>query len=120
MFRTLFLIFVSVIICTVGQVILKIGMNRIGEIGVHDMWGAVRKIATNPFVILALFLYGTGFFVWAIVLSRADLSMAYPILALSYAMVPLAAWGILGEPISLIRWIGILIICLGISVVLKG
>ena len=120
MFRTLLLIFAGVIICTVGQVMMKIGMNRIGEISLNDLSGTIIKVTTSPLLILAMFLYVIGFCIWLVVLSRANLSMAYPILALSYAMVPLAAWGILGEPISLIRWIGILIICFGILVVLKG
>jgi drug/metabolite transporter (DMT)-like permease len=45
------------------------------------------------------------------------LSLAYPMLALSYAFMPLLAAIVLGEPLSLLRGIGIGIICLGVLIV---
>jgi multidrug transporter EmrE-like cation transporter len=48
------------------------------------------------------------------------LSIAYPMLALSYAIIPLAARIIFDEQISLTRWIGIAVVCAGVFIIWKG
>jgi drug/metabolite transporter (DMT)-like permease len=58
-----------------------------------------------------------GFVIWLIVLSKLDLSYAYPILAFSYCIVPLLSWWIFGEQVSPMRWVGILVICAGVAIV---
>ncbi len=111
------------IITTVGQLILKVGMIKIGPItnaivGNPIPW--IQKILTSPFIIAAMVLYSGGFVVWLVVLSKLDLSHAYPFLALAYILVPLLSWLILGENIPAIRWVGIIVVSIGIILVGLG
>ena len=52
-----------------------------------------------------------------LVLSRADYSFVMPFSAIAYGLVPLLAYLFLGEYVSLARWIGILLIFLGVLLI---
>ncbi|MBO0727435.1 MAG: EamA family transporter, partial [Blastocatellia bacterium] len=47
----------------------------------------------------------------------ADLSFVLPVTAFGYAVTTLLSWRLLGEPVSITRWIGTIIICFGVAVV---
>ncbi|HKE04103.1 MAG TPA: EamA family transporter, partial [Blastocatellia bacterium] len=50
-------------------------------------------------------------------LSWADLSFVLPITAFGYTLNALMSWRLLGEHVSLARWIGTIVICVGVAVV---
>lgn len=54
---------------------------------------------------------------WLVAISRLDLSLAYPLLALAFVLNPLLARLLLGENIPWERWVGILVICIGVVIV---
>jgi drug/metabolite transporter (DMT)-like permease len=118
--KTIFLALLAPAIGTVGQLLLKHVMRSIGPIGVGEI-AAPKQLALalclNPQFLLATALYFCGFVIWLVVLSRLDLSLAYPILALSYFLVPLLSWLLFGEHIPAMRWCGIGIICVGVCIV---
>lgn len=118
--KTILLALSAPAIGTTGQLLLKQVMKNIGPVGIGEL-GAPRHIVlalcTNPLFLLAAALYFFGFLIWLVVLSRLDLSLAYPILALSYFLVPLLSWLLFGEQISATRWCGIGIICFGVCIV---
>jgi drug/metabolite transporter (DMT)-like permease len=59
-----------------------------------------------------------AFFVaYTLVLSWADFSFVQPASSFAYAMVALLGHFLLGEVVSTTRWIGIVIICLGVLIV---
>jgi drug/metabolite transporter (DMT)-like permease len=102
---------------------LKMGMTAVGQIGadaLSEPLVTALRVLSNPLVIFGLGLYVVGAAAWLTVLSRAPLSFAYPILALGYAITPLLAWIVLGEAVPSIRWIGIVVICVGVFFVSKS
>jgi drug/metabolite transporter (DMT)-like permease len=118
--KTLFLALSAPVIGTVGQLLLKQVMSNIGPLGTKSLGslpGICLRLASDPLFLLAVILYFLGFAAWLIVLSKLDLSYAYPLLALSYCLVPLLARYLFGEQVSFMRWIGIGIICLGVGIV---
>ncbi|HGE71506.1 TPA: hypothetical protein ENX78_11765 [Candidatus Poribacteria bacterium] len=117
---TIFLVFIEVAIIVIGQVAFKIGIERMGGIDSLFSLSDIIKIIINPFMILVLVLYGLGFFLWAYILSKVQLSAVYPIMALVYAIVPLVSLLVFHEPISAVRWGGIAAICLGVTLILIG
>jgi len=122
MVKSLILILINIFVGSIGQLMLKTGMLQVGRIGVSEIsrplttFGAVF---TNPFILLALPLYGGALLMWLIVLSRLQLSFAYPFLALNYVINALLAQAILGEQISLFRWLGIGLICSGVILITR-
>jgi len=105
---SLLLIFMDVCVSVAGQLLLKKGMTAVGRIDsaflAQPLTALWRMFTTSPYVILGLGLYAIGAVLWMIVLSRVNLSYAYPMIALTYVLIPLAAWLVLHEPpIPLIR-----------------
>ena len=110
---------VSILLSALAQLSMKIGMTHIRE---SQAAGAdlVRAIALSPHVIGGLALYGVGAFLWLAVLSRAPLSMAYPLVSLGFVFVSVLAWAVLGEILPPLRIAGIACILLGVAMVGLG
>jgi drug/metabolite transporter (DMT)-like permease len=77
-------------------------------------------ILQSPLVLVGLVLYGIGSLAWIAVLARMDLSYAYPFLALNFILITLVSRLALGETIPTTRWIGIVVICLGIVLIARA
>ena len=115
-------ILLSVTSGVVGQLALKAGVTRAGATAA-DAVGPVSTLLTvfrSPLVWLGLALYGLGALAWILVLTRLDLSLAYPFLALNFVLIALASRLVLGEEIPMLRWGGIGVICLGILLIARS
>jgi len=107
------LIFTPIFIAAIGQLILKIGMNQVGKF-------ELIKTFTNPLVLLGLFFYASSAVLWLLVLSREKLSFVYPLVAFSYVVTVMLSKLILKETVPPLRWLGLLIIIIGILTVAKS
>jgi multidrug transporter EmrE-like cation transporter len=113
------LLVVSVVLSTTAQLLLKVGMSAIraagpGQGGPLDF---AKDAAVSPWVIGGLIAYGASAVVWLGVLSKVDVSRAYPCVALGFALTVLAAHIFLGEPVSMARMVGVGVISLGVVLV---
>lgn len=106
------LIFIPIILAAIGQLILKIGMNKLGSFN-------LIKTFTSPTVILGLFFYGASLILWLMVLSKEKLSFVYPLVAFSYVVTVLMSKLILKEPVPSLRWVGLAVIIIGILIIAK-
>lgn len=112
--------FACVGIGVVAELLMKTGMERVGRLEGADLkqpWLVVLRMLRQPRLPVAGVLYAGGLLVWLAALSRLDLSVAVPVLGLNYALVPLGARILLGEPVHRTRWVGIAIIILGVTIV---
>ena len=102
-----------------GQLILKHGLTKLGEMptGIGDGATFLFKALLNPLVILSLGLAFIGALAWIAAVSKVELSFAYPFTSLGYILVLLLSSLILKEQIPAMRWIGVLIIGIGVLVV---
>lgn len=116
------LILLNVCLNVAGQLSLKFGMSKIGNfaLAAGNLPPVFLKAATNPFVIMGLFFYGIGFLSWLIVLSKAEVSYAYPMISLGYVLTAVLAWQLFGESVTFIRMAGILITCLGVVIIARS
>lgn len=114
-------IIVAVIIGIGGQLLIKKGLNSIGDLDFSGHFiGSYLKIFSSPYNISGVLIYFSSAFFWLYGLSKVNLSYAYPFLALSYVLILLGSWAFLGENITLLRWIGVFVICFGIFLVYKS
>jgi len=73
-------------------------------------------VFSNAFVLGGFVLYGLGAVVWLAVLSKWDVSKAYPLVGFGFALsVGIGAW--LGEGVTMQRVVGVTLICLGVFIV---
>lgn len=115
------LILLSVASGVAGQTVIKLGVSQPGSSeAASGLISLVTMILRSPMVLLGLVLYGIGALAWIAVLSRMDLSIAYPFLALNFVLVTVSSRLILGETVPFMRWMGIVVICVGILLVSRS
>ncbi|MBM4284437.1 MAG: 4-amino-4-deoxy-L-arabinose transferase [Deltaproteobacteria bacterium] len=121
-YAVLGLILLDVTLNVAGQLSLKHGMSRVGHfaISLPNLPAVFLQAAVNPFVLLGLLCYGMGFMVWLIVLAKAEVSYAYPMISLGYVFTALLAWQLFGEAVTLTRMSGILLTCLGVFIIAQS
>jgi multidrug transporter EmrE-like cation transporter len=121
MVLTIASILLATVLGVIGQLMLKQGMASMGVLQFST--GAVPSIllrmATSPWVIGGLLVYGSGTFFWLLVLNRVPLSYSYPFIALGIVVGFLAAWIIFRESIPPSRWIGMAVIVAGLLLVAR-
>lgn len=113
-------VFSSILFNVAGQVVLKEAMRRLGSFDLSFTLHFVEKagrVFFYPLTIFGLFLYGISALFWLAALSQMELSKAYPMISLGYIIVFfLSAW-LFGESLSLIRFLGIVFVGLGLFLV---
>ena len=115
-------ILISVVASTVGQLLLKQGMNVVGAItlSANQILSTTWKMVTNPYVFIGLAIYLAGTVFWMAALSRVDLSYAYPFASLSYVVMLVASWMMFDEKITLSRVIGTVVIGIGVLLIYRN
>ena len=116
------LLLFNVILSVLGQILLKQGMNQVGEISgsFQLMAPKLRQALMNPFVIGGIGVYGSTTLIWLVVLSRIKLSVAYPMISLGYIFSILFSWLLFKEDVPTIRVLGAFVICIGVYLVSMG
>ena len=117
------LIFGSVVLSSVSQLILKTGMTTEGiqnALKTGSLTEIVFKVLTSPLVLAGLCCFGLSAFLWLFVLSRVPLSSAYPFVALGIFVTVLAGSIVFAEPISLTKALGVVVIISGLVLVGLG
>jgi len=118
MIKNLLLIVLTVIINTTGQFVIKTGVNKIGRISFSESFvPTIFRALTNWVIIIGFALYFISAVLWITILSRAQLSWAFPILSLSYVITVLISPLLLNETFSAQRLIGTLVIIVGVYLV---
>ncbi len=122
MIRPLWLILVSVLLGAVGQLSMKKGMSYLGPISLNlsTLFVNLTRMLTSPFVLLGLFLYAISAVLWLAVLSRVQLSYAYPMISIGYVLVLMLSWIFLNERLAYLRILGVLLICCGVFLISRS
>ncbi|WP_448543597.1 EamA family transporter [Roseiflexus sp.] len=122
MMLTLILILIPTVTGVAGQLLLKVGMSQLGalEISIAAIPSLIARIILSPYIIVGLAIYFGGVFFWLLALNRADLSYVYPFASLSYVLITLASWLLLHEAVPPMRWIGLVVICIGVMLVARS
>ena len=111
---------VSIAFAVAGQLTLKSAMTQVGRIGRDQVRVPVETVvraAKEPRLWLGLTLFGISAVFWLVVLSRVPLSVAYPLVGLSYVLVVLLSKVLLHEQVPVMRWVGVAVIAAGIVLV---
>lgn len=117
----LFLLVAVAILNAASQLLLKIGVSQLGGVSfAGGQWvSTLLRVAMNLPIMAGLSLYVFGVGLWLVLLSRVEVSVAYPMSSLGYIIAAFAAWWWLGENVTSLRILGILVIILGVWIVGK-
>ena len=105
-----------------GGILMKIGASQIGHQEIHSFSQLISylfQLFTNIPSLIGVCLYFFSAVVWAYLLTKLSISYVQPILALTYVVTPILAIVLLNESVPLVRWIGILVIIIGVVIVAR-
>jgi drug/metabolite transporter (DMT)-like permease len=114
--RALMLVTSCTVIGAFAQLLIKSGANALPAHLGFDLVSALA-IATNLKVIAGYSLYGINTVLLVLALRHAELSILYPVIALTYVWVSLLSIFVLHEHMNLARGIGIALIVFGVAVI---
>lgn len=117
------LILANVLLTSIAQILLKGGMSSpkvVNGLAAGFGWSTVTIIAGNPLVMIGLAMYFLSAVVWLVVLSRVQVSLAYPFIGAGFIVTMLLAWLVYGESLSWARASGTLLIAIGVAVLARS
>jgi multidrug transporter EmrE-like cation transporter len=115
-------IIVTVSMSALAQLALKIGVSSATakRANAHDAFAFLLGVAQAPGVWLGLMIYGASVALWLWVLSRIDLSVAYPFVGLSFLITMGLGATMLHESVTPVRLAGTLLIAVGCVLVARS
>lgn len=117
LFKVLALIAMKDTLESFGDLFLKKGTlaTGISNVVLSNMFEFASRMIASPWLWIGVVFLLANFFLWIALLSRVDLSVAFPMSSLTYIIVPILAITFLHEKVLLTRWAGIIFIIAGIS-----
>jgi multidrug transporter EmrE-like cation transporter len=106
------LVFACTILGSAAQLLIKTGMNHFSP---H--WLAV---VTNLPLVAGYALYGINTLMMVLALKNGEMSLLYPIIALTYVWTTLASYALMGDTPNIFKNVGIATIVLGVAVMGRG
>ena len=104
------------VLCDVcGQICFKLGVHDDGRPNAGGIAGFFASFMRSPWIALGVVIYALEFVFWFGALTLAPLSLAVPFAALSYCGVVVASRFILGERVSLRRWLATGAVAFGVA-----
>lgn len=109
--KPLGLILFSVALGVIGQICFKLGVRQAGKV---ELSLALLRLLFTPYIMAGILAYVISTLSWLSVLSKADLSFAYPMISFGYIIIVLVSLLLFKENVSSVRWLGVILISLGV------
>jgi uncharacterized membrane protein len=114
------ILFIGLIFESTGIVLLKKGMAAVGEVkmtSAGEMFRVMKVGVTNVKILGGVFFEALFFVCLLIMMAKSDISFIWPLTGLSFVFSTFAAMWFLGETVSAMRWIGVMLIVVGSVVI---
>ncbi len=120
--QNIFLILVSVLLNCAAQLSMKKGMMIVGAVngGIHGLISDIPNMITNGFLWLSGCCYLISIVLWMVVLSKVEVSYAYPFLSIGYVISAVAGYYLFSEAVTPVRIAGIVVICIGVVLISRS
>lgn len=103
----IFLILFTAILISIGQLLLKAGVNKL-ELSLYGL-------ITNYILIIGVVVYFTSAALFIFALKFGELSLLYPLFATSYIWVSLLSPRFFeSDSMNTLKWVGVFIIIMGV------
>ncbi|WP_138205751.1 SMR family transporter [Haloimpatiens lingqiaonensis] len=115
------LILTSVFLGALGQILVKVGAPnlQLNFSGINIFYSILGILKNLP-VMMGIISYGVSFLLWIKVLSKVELSYAYPMVSLGYVLVMIFSYFIFKENITLPRILGTALIIVGVIFIARS
>lgn len=116
----IFMILLSVLLNCAAQVLIRKGMLQTGEMTIKNMLSNIGTLVTNIWLWIAMLCYAVSIFLWMSILSKVQVSFAYPFLSIGYIISAVIGYFFFQESLSVIRIMGIAVICIGVILISRS
>jgi len=106
---------VSVMLAACGHLLIKYGLNNVALPAQAALSVKLQAYFLAPLVVTGLAIYGIGTMMWIVAVSKRDISYLFPFTSLNYVVITLGGMWLFGEPVSMGRWAGIVVVMLGVG-----
>ena len=116
MIKLLLILIVGLVFESTGVILLKKGMTHIGDMNGYtagEIFRVFKAGVMNPQILLGVFFEALFFGCLLILMDKSDISFLWPLTGLSFVFATFAAMIFLGESVSIVRWLGVILIVIG-------
>jgi uncharacterized membrane protein len=116
MFKLLSILLVGLVCESAGVVLLKKGINQIGDVNGYtaaEIFRVVKSGLTSHLIWLGIFFEALFFIGLLVLMAKSDISFLWPLTGLSFVFATFSARWFLHEQVSPVRWVGVVLIVLG-------
>jgi uncharacterized membrane protein len=112
-------IFVAIVVCgnTFGNLLLSIAMNHMPSFYAIPLFEYVLQMFTNAALLGGTFMLAAALLAQLALFTWADLTYVLPVTSSAYLLTVIVSKYFLDEQISLLRWIGVGLISVGVAAV---
>ena len=110
----------SVLLNAIAQLLIRKGMLCIGTVGVDNFTQNIGAMITNLWLWGAMVSYAVSILLWMSVLSKVEVSFAYPFLSIGYIFAAVIGYMVFNENLSMTRIAGIIVICIGVILISRS
>lgn len=119
--QNMILILSSVLLNCCAQLFMRRGMMKNGVInGLHSLLASVPSMLTNAYLWAAMVCYVVSLLIWMVVLSKVEVSYAYPFVSIGYVLSAVLGYLWLQEQITPVRAAGMAVICVGVFLISRS
>lgn len=112
MYKVVVLTLVQSFLLACGQTSLKVALDRMPELAMS--WACVKALVCNWYFLLVGIFFGTSTVLWLYILRTYPLSVSYPLTSFAYIFGMIASLVVFHETIPPARWIGVVLIMIGV------
>jgi len=120
MLKLILILIVALVFEAIGVVLLSQGLREIGNVEKVTP-GEVKRVivqgVTNRNILLGVLFEAIFFAALLLLLSRADVSLIWPLTSIGFVLTTAAAKFIRHEDVSTLRWSGVVLIMIGAALV---
>jgi multidrug transporter EmrE-like cation transporter len=115
-------IFLTILFTVYSQLVMRWQVSAAGQLP-NDILGKIRfvmDLLLNPWVItgvIATFFAGVS---WMLAMTRFEVSYAFPFVSLNYVLILAASIILFNESFTITKFVGSLIVIVGIIVIARG
>ena len=103
-----------------AQMALKIGTRSLQSSAGKGVSATILSVVSSPFIWLGLGIYAASVLAWLWVLSKTDVSVAYPFVGISFVLTAVMGAMFLHENVSPLRIAGTMLVIFGCMLIAKS
>jgi len=105
------------VFCVAAEVCRELCFKAAAMRSAPQLAGYARRLARLPLVWVGIGIWSAEIFAWVVVLGSVPLGIAFPIITLGYAAIPVAGMLVLGERLNRVQFAGAALVVLGVGCV---